>query len=61
MAQSNAEIAKDMVVALLGCVREIAPGMLQDNSTQLGKAIAEIYREVLSEVRKIPPPRKPTG
>jgi len=57
MALSSAELAKDMVVALLGQVKEISTPMLEDRSTQLGKAIAEVYREVLNEVKN---PGKPT-
>jgi len=52
MAQSNAEMAKDMVVALLGRVTEFQRATLEDHSTQLGKAIAEVYSEILKEINK---------
>ena len=52
MAQSQGEAAKDMVVAFLGRLKESNTSYLQDHSTEIGKAIANLYREILNEVRK---------
>jgi len=53
MAQSVDETAKDMVVALLGQIEGLSYGALKMNSKELGKAIAEVYREVFNEVKKL--------
>ena len=51
MAQSDAEMAKDMVVALLGQTKEIFHGDLEDRATELGKAIAKVYKEVYGGIK----------
>ena len=52
MAQNPDEITKDMVVALIGQIEGLSFGALKINSKELGKAIAEVYREVFNEVKK---------
>jgi len=50
MAQTDSEMAKDMVVALLGHIKEIDRRDFETDATKLGKAIAGVYKEVFKGV-----------
>ena len=51
MAQTDSEVAKDMVVALLGHIKEIDRRDFETDATKLGKAIAGVYKEVYEGVK----------
>lgn len=52
MAESHREIAKDMVVALLGQIKQIDRRDFEEQATEIGKAIAKVYKEVYEGVNK---------